>query len=199
STMSGVIDLQIQNQEGQVGAVWRTNDSDQYCCAIVSNSGDAVDDADVVNYIQVRLSPDITLGQLIEAHGEPTYVVNGEEVSDDQAYVVLLYPDIPIIAYAFVAGAANGVLSSSSEIIFVVYVTEESMQDEVIRNSSLQAWDGYQTYSYYAESESNPYEVTPQPTPEGGAEATSEATAEATSEAAPEATSEAEVTATPGS
>lgn len=205
STMSGVIDLQTQEQEGQIGAVWRTNESEQYCCAIVSNVEEAVDDTDVVDYIQVRLSPDVTLGELIEVHGDPTYVVNGEEVTEDQAYVVLLYPDIPIIAYAFVAGAANGTLSASSEIIFVVYVTPEAMETEVIRNSNLQAWDGYQSFSYYAESESNPYELTAQPTPVDGAEQTSEATIEATaedtsdSEATAEATTEATAEETPGS
>lgn len=208
-TISGVIDLQTQEQENEtgltIGSVWRTNESEQYCCAVVANIGEAVDDEDVVDYIQVRLAPDVTLGELIEAHGEPAYVVNGEEVSEDQAYIILLYPDIPIIAYAFVAGAATGTMSASSEIIFVVYVTPEAMENEVIRNSNLQVWDGYQSFSYYAESESNPYEVTAQPTPVDGVVPTSETETDATpeetseSEAAAEATIEATAETTPGS
>ncbi len=188
--LPGVKDLQIQEQEGQIGAIWRTNGSDQYCCAIVSNSGEAVDESDVVSYIQIRLAPNITLGELIEAQGAPAYVVNGEEVSEEQAYIVLLYPDIPVIAYTFVAGAANGALSSSSEIVFVVYLTPEAMQNEVIRNSSLQAWEGYQSFSYYAEGEANPFELTPEATAEGTVEASDDATADAdaTSEATQEAT-----------
>jgi hypothetical protein len=186
NNLSGAIDVQFQEDSGQVGGIWRSEASQDYCCAVVSVSGDAVDDTDVVNYIQVRLAPDVTLGELIEAIGEPTYLINGEEVSEDQAYIVLLYPDIPVIVYAFVAGAASGSLTTSSEIVFAVYLTPEAMRDEVIATSSLQEWEGYQTFSYYTESETNPYEVTP--------EATSEATSDATEDASPEATSESEAT-----
>jgi hypothetical protein len=163
-----------QSQEGQTGIVWRAAGSEQFCCAVVSNSGEVVDAADVVNYIQVRLAPGITLGELIDVHGEPTYLVNGEAVTEDQAYMVLLYPNISTIVYAFVAGAETGALSASSEIVFVVYLTPEAMQNEVINNSSLQAWEGYQSFSYYAESEANPYEVTPNPEAASDSEATGE-------------------------
>jgi hypothetical protein len=180
---------QFQEQEGQIGGIWRTSETEQFCCAIVSNSGPSVDENDIVDYIQVRLAPNVTLGELIEVLGEPTYVVNGEEVSEDQAYIVLLYPDVPVIIYAFVAGAATGTLSESSEIVFVVYLTAEAMQNEVIANSSLQAWDGYESFAYYAEGEANPFEVTP--------EATSEATPDAdATESASDATDEAELDAT---
>jgi hypothetical protein len=194
STLSGAIDLQIQEQDGQVGGIWRSEASQDYCCAVVSVSGDAIDATDVVNYIQVRLAPDMTLGELIEAIGEPTYLINGEEVSEDQAYIVLLYPDIPVIVYAFVAGAASGALNASSEIVFAVYLTPEAMADEVIATSSLQAWDGYQSYSYYAESEANPYEVTPEATSEATSDATEDASTENEATATVEATSENEAT-----
>jgi hypothetical protein len=179
--LQGRGEVQEQNQDGQIGAVWQSEGSEQFCCAIVSNSGEAVDENDVVNYVQVRLAPGITLGDLIEVQGEPAYVVNGEAVTEDQAYIVLLYPNISTIVYAFVGGAESGILSASSEIVFAVYLTPDAMQNEVINSSSLQAWEGYQTFSYYAESETNPYEVTP------NAEATGEATSDATSEATGEA------------
>jgi hypothetical protein len=189
--------LQVEDQEGQIGAIWRTAETEQFCCAIVSNYDEAVDENDVVDYIQIRLAPNVTLGELIEVHGEPSYVVNGEEVSEDQAYIVLLYPDIPVIAYAFVAGAATGTLSESSEIVFAVYLTSEAMQSEVIANSSLQAWDGYESFAYYAEGEANPFEVTPEATSDASdaTEAASDATDEAELDVTESADEDADATA----
>jgi hypothetical protein len=206
SNLSGTIDLQFQEENGQAVAVWHPAAETDYCCAVVSiYTGETVAETDVVSFIQLRLAPDITLGELIEAQGEPTYLINGEAVSDDQAYIVLIYPEISIMVYAFVAGAENGALSASSEIWFVYYLTPDVIQNEVIAGNNLQEWEGYQSFSYYAEGEANPFEVTPRPTNDATVEATSDAdasedaTSEATSEneATEEATPEADATEAP--
>ncbi|NWF68912.1 MAG: hypothetical protein HXY40_07490 [Chloroflexi bacterium] len=148
---TGIADLQIQEQDGAVGATWRTIDGERACCQAVSTTGETLD------YIQIQLAPDITLAALFEVRGEPAYVVVGAEFSADQSVLLLLYPDVPMIIYAFVAGAAEGALSATSEVIAVSYLKPDDME-LIVNTNNLQAWDGYQTYSYYSDSE---FEVTP--------------------------------------
>jgi hypothetical protein len=130
------------------------------CCQIISNDGE------VVGVIFLRVAPTTTLGKLIAAQGEPTYLV-GSQYTDDQAVMNLIFPEKSLVAYAFVAGT-SGSLSASSEIVGVLYLQPSDM-DLLIKTSSLHVWDGYKSYEAYDTSE---FDVTPSvtltPTPEGG-------------------------------
>jgi hypothetical protein len=130
------------------------------CCQMFSKDGKNV------NVLFLRIAPTVKLGQLIEAQGEPKYLV-GSPYSDDQAVMNLIYPDKSLVVYAFVAGT-TGALSESSEIVGVLYMTPSDM-DLLIKTSSLHAWAGYKAYQDY---DSSAFEVTPSvtltPTPNGG-------------------------------
>jgi hypothetical protein len=130
------------------------------CCVVNTNDGE------VVNVIFLRVAPTVTMGELLEAQGDPTYLV-GSQYTDDQAVMNLIYPDKSLVAYAFVPGT-SGALSDSSEIVGILYLTPSDM-DLLVKTSSLHAWDGYKSYEEYDTSE---FEVTPSvtltPTPEGG-------------------------------
>jgi hypothetical protein len=124
------------------------------------------EDGDTVSVLFLRVAPSLTVGEVISAQGEPTYLV-GSPFSDDQAVMNLIYPEKSLVVYGFVAGTA-GELSASSEIVGVLYMTPADM-DLLIKTSSLQVWEGYQSYQTYDTSE---FEVTPAvtltPTPSGG-------------------------------
>jgi hypothetical protein len=105
------------------------------CCAVFS------DDGRVVTSVFALVAPEMTLGQVIERFGEPTYLT-GEGIGDDQASIALVYPNVPMILYVFAAGLQNGVLSESSEVFAHVYLTPENMQ-RALEASSLFAWQGY--------------------------------------------------------
>lgn len=105
------------------------------CCAVFS------DDGRVVTSIFALVAPQMTLGQVIERFGEPTYLT-GEGIGDDQASMALVFPDVPMIVYVFAAGLQNGVLSESSEVFAHVYLTAENMR-RALEASSLYAWRGY--------------------------------------------------------
>jgi len=111
------------------------------CCQVLSENGDVIDS------MLFFLAPEMTLGEVIEKYGDPTYVL-GETPSEDQAIMFLIYPDVPIVIYAFVAGAAEGELSDSSEIIGLLYLTDVAMQ-RLINNNSFYDWDGYQSFATY--------------------------------------------------
>lgn len=111
------------------------------CCQVLSESGGIIDS------MLLFLAPEITVGDILEKFGEPTYLL-GDTPSEDQGFILLVFPDVPLVVYAFVAGSAEGEISGTSEIIGVLYLTDEAMQ-RLIDNNSFYEWDGYQSYSTY--------------------------------------------------
>lgn len=135
---------------GRVQVAWQQGDGGSVCCQIMSEDGETV------RLTFLRTAPAMTLGAVIEAHGEPTYVA-GQDFTEDQAIISLVYPETPMVVYAFVAGPETGQLSASSEIIGALYFVQEDM-DLLLKTTELHGWEGYQSYKAYVESE---LEVTP--------------------------------------
>ncbi len=129
------------------------------CCEMITEDGTKV------TVLFLRVAPKVTVGQVIEAHGEPIYAV-GSPYTDDEAVMNLIYPDLSTIVYAFVPGT-SGALTADSEVVGILYMSPDDM-DLLIKTSSLHAWDGYQSYDQY---DSSGYAVTPSmtltPTPGG--------------------------------
>ena len=129
------------------------------CCQMFTEDGE------FVNVIFLRVAPTSTVGELIEIHGDPTYII-GSQYSDDQAVMNLIYPEQAMVIYAFVPGT-EGSITEDSEIVGILYMTPEDM-DLLIQTNDLHAWEGYQSYTDYQSGE---FEVTPSvtltPTPSG--------------------------------
>lgn len=145
----------IQSREDEasnaIGAIWNVQGGPE-CCQMVAEDGQTI------NLIFIRPKPNMSLRQVIEAHGEPTYAV-GTTVSEDQAIVNLVFPDIPIIVLAFAPGE-QGNLSETSEIIGVFYTTPADME-LFVNTQSLHAWEGYVPFMNYHAGEDAEFEVTP--------------------------------------
>ena len=146
-------DPQVQSDEesGAVVAEFQQIDTGASCCQMFSETGEVVD------ILFLRTAPDVTVGDLIDAKGEPAYLI-GSPFSDDQAIINLIYPDIPMVIYAFVPGT-TGELTEDSEIIGVLYLKPSDIETLFETSApGLQEWEGYQSYQYYDESE---LEITP--------------------------------------
>jgi len=132
---------EIQPEEETEERLFGFSDGDaNVCCQVYSRDGETIDS------MLFLLSPQMTLGEVVEKYGEPTYLT-GEEVAEGQAIMFLLYPDVPIVLYAFVAGA-SGELSEDSEIIGLLYMTESEIQ-QIIDASRFYVWEGYQAFADY--------------------------------------------------
>jgi hypothetical protein len=160
---SGVFaNVQVEDvpDSGVRQALWQEGAEGEPCCQMFSS-----EDGETVSVVFLRTAPLITMSQLVERWGEPEYL-RGVEFTDDQAIMNLIYPEVPMVVYAFVAGPTEGQLSESSEIIGVLYMTQHDM-DLLLQTNDLHAWEGYQGFSDYEEGE---FEVTPSvtitPTPE---------------------------------
>lgn len=125
------------------------------CCLIYSENGQTVDQ------LLLQVAPQMTLGQVLETHGDPVYVTP-TEVSDDQASAALYYPEQQMVVYAFAAGAASGQIDANSPIFAVLYVRAADMEN-IVSNSVLYNWTGFDSYADYA---SRTPDITPEPTPE---------------------------------
>lgn len=161
-------------------AEWQQRGGTPGCCQMYSGNGEIVD------LVFVRIAPEVSLGELFEVHGEPTYALS-TEFSGDQAIINLIYPETPMVIYAFVAGNTAS-LSEISEVIGVLYMTQDDME-LLISTSNLHAWTGFASYTEY--SPEGTFEVTPSITltPEG-ATAEPGATDEPSRDGTPETTSE---------
>ncbi len=124
------------------------------CCQMFSDNGTAV------SLIFLRLAPDITVGELVDAQGEPSYAI-GSEFAEDQAIVNLLYPELQTVVYAFTAGV-NADLTEDSEIVGVLYMQPSDME-LLVQTSNLHGWEGFGPYQTYAVTNEE-FEVTPEVT-----------------------------------
>ena len=156
-----VLDPVQEDQESDaIGVQWKQTDGD-VCCQMISEDGETV------SLIFLQTAPDMTVGELIEAHEAPTYAI-GNPVTDDQAVVLLVYPEKQMVVLGFVPGA-EGELEEDSEIIGVWYITAETME-LFTQTNNLHEWEGYQPFSTYAaDVDASEFEVTPSITltPEG--------------------------------
>lgn len=139
----------IDEPEPQEGSSMRgfrfSANEEQVCCEILSMDGEVVD------RLVLQLAPVMILGEALEKYGDPDYLL-GDEVSEDQAYMALIWTDVPMIVFAFVAGAAEGELSPTSEIFNLMYVTKVEMQ-HLVDCASLYVWEGYLSYADYMDED----------------------------------------------
>ncbi len=129
---------------------WQQGPDAPGCCQMVTEDGETV------ALVFLRTAPDHTLGQLIDAHGAPDWLT-GQEYSEDQAVMSLIYQDAPMIIYVYVAGMEEGELNAGSELIGSLYLAPNSV-DLLLQTTELHAWDGYGSYKFYMEGD---LEITP--------------------------------------
>jgi protein-disulfide isomerase len=142
TTLSGVQTQDMQNGSG-VQAFWETA-AGQACCQMVTQDGQIVD------FILLRIAPELTIGEIIEQHGEPTYL-SADEYTPKQAILNLYYPDVPMVVYVFVTGAETGEVTESSEVLGVLYISTDKMP-LIMESANLHAWQGYASFQTYAQS-----------------------------------------------
>lgn len=146
------------DETGEEAVVFNYTDGPQ-CCRIYSRTGDVVD------MIWLLLAPNMRLGDVLERYGDPTWL-SAEDVTADQTFVALVFPDVPMVLYAFGAGIETGELTAASEVIGAVYMTAAEMET-VLEISNLHAWDGYGSLS---EMVAGDFDLTPESTAEATAD-----------------------------
>ncbi len=114
------------------------------CCQISSQGSEHV------ATMLFQHAPNITVGDLIAAHGEPRFVT-GQPFSASESVLMLYYPETPMLLYAMVAGR-DGQLQATSPIVSAVYASAEVFAG-VFSTMPLDNWKGYLTYSQYMDGQ----------------------------------------------
>ena len=117
------------------------------CCQVISRDGETV------SSFLLQTAPIMTFGPAFDIFGEPDYVA-GEQVNDEQGYVALIYSDLPLILYVFVANPASGAVSVSNQIIGTMYLAAPEME-ELLLCANLYHWRGFTDFATYSEGESD--------------------------------------------
>ncbi len=128
----------------------------QPCCYIYTAEGETVD------RIWLLLAPQMLLDQVIDEYGEPEFI-QAEDFPGDQALVALLYPDIPLVIYAYATSIADGELTPGSDVIGALYLSDAEMET-VLEFENRYFWEGYGLLSTMIDGE---FDVTAQATPSG--------------------------------
>lgn len=121
----------------------------QPCCQVISRDGETI------TSFLLQLKPEMTFGPVFDKFGEPQYVA-GQEVSEEQAYAVFVYPDTPMVIYSFVAGGSQGNVSVDNKIIGVMYMASSEMR-ELLTCARLHEWKGFVSMTAYAGAEEFDY------------------------------------------
>jgi len=127
------------------------------CCEVYSEDGETV------SRLLLRVAPEMTLGQLVEQYGEPTYVY-ADPYANEEAVGTLIYTEIPMVIAFHLDGVETGVVDEESQVIGVFLSLPDAV-DSVVSVSRLYEWDGFQQYAAYAE---NPPDLIPTPPGEAG-------------------------------
>ena len=127
------------------------------CCQLFTRTGDVVD----VLIVQVAPSQRLgmTVGAFIEKYGPPAYLVGSVyERDDEQALMNMIYPDIPMVIYAYVDQGAEGELRDRSEVIGFMLMTYAEMET-ILSNNDLHTYEGNVSLSVYSADEDAEFEL----------------------------------------
>ncbi len=130
-------------------ATWRQVGG-EVCCQVSTRDGETVS----VTFL--RLAPDMTLGEVIEAYGEPAYLT-ANDYKPEEAVLNIVFPEHSLLVVVFMAGLETGEIQPENEIIGAVLTTPEDIE-QLVQTSELYTWDGYGSYQAYAQSG---FDVTP--------------------------------------
>lgn len=122
------------------------------CCRILSRDGE------MLSAISLLLAPHMQLGDVIEHYGEPTYL-SGEAVTNNQAIIALVFPDIPMVIYAFAESLSESELSAANTVIGVMYLAQSEM-DILLQSEGFYNWEGYGLLGNII---NGAFDITPQP------------------------------------
>lgn len=127
------------------------------CCQLFTRTGEYVD----VLIIQVAPSQRLgmTVGAFIEKYGPPSFLVGSVyDRDDEQALMNMIYPDIPMVIYAYVDQGAAGELRDRNEVIGFMLTTYDEMQT-ILTSNNLHTYEGNAPFQVYSSDEGAEFEL----------------------------------------
>lgn len=132
--------VQTQEEQGKPAqAAWSTAGGEA-CCQMTAN------DKGIVNALLLKLTPDVTAGQLIEKYGKPDYVT-GVDYSSSEVALALIYQKTGTVAWV-APGDPNSTLKESDPVVVALYLNPLDFTT-LLDTATLQGWNGFLPYQTY--------------------------------------------------
>ncbi len=122
------------------------------CCEIrqrLEQEGSDADDA--VAVIHLALAPLNRLGDVIDAHGEPTYVLPQPGLDGGDSLITLVFAESRMLLDIRLA-ADHAPLDASSAIVYALYMSPEILSEGLATLQGAPTWQGYLSAEAYLES-----------------------------------------------
>lgn len=129
-----VPDLEIIDNNGGKVALW-SSEAGSECCNAGSMTGENLD------YIQLLIASDVTVGELIETYGEPD-LIRATPLSFDYSAVTLIWSELPFVAIAEVEGDLDALISADNQVFQLIYLTDDVITIFAERPDVI-PWQGY--------------------------------------------------------
>ena len=114
------------------------------CCQLSTAGGE------VVATMLFQRAPTISVGELIDAHGEPSFVT-GQPFSEREAVLMLFYPESQFLVYAAITDPA-GRFNAATPIVSAIYAADEIFA-QFFAQTAVDDWKGYLSYSEYMDGQ----------------------------------------------
>lgn len=128
------VDSESDRRSGEAWIEFAYRDGPK-CCRIYTVDGETL------SSVLLLLSPQMTVADIVDNFGEPTYITGQAETSE-QAYLALIYPDTPMLIYAFAEDITESNFTADNEVIGSVYMSVSEM-DNLLQTQNLYNWNGY--------------------------------------------------------
>jgi peptidylprolyl isomerase len=127
----------VQNTGSQVA--WTTAGGDPAGQLLVNAAG-------VVDIMQIRIAPKVTLKQIVDKFGNPDYVLPQDYSATEVAFGVI-YEKLGLVMVAALDGQTDSVKAENPIVLLEYFVPAELSKN--IANTPLNGWTGFQPYSVY--------------------------------------------------
>ncbi len=131
--------VQSQDTAKPPQASWSTAGGEA-CCQMTA------DDKGVVNALIAKVTPDMTLQQVIDKYGQPKYVFP-VDYSDTEVAIATIYPDQGLVVWVS-PGNANSKVAPDSKVVMVLFLDPKTWNDQ-LSMATLKGWNGFTDYSAY--------------------------------------------------
>jgi hypothetical protein len=135
--------VQVQENQGSPAQAAFSTALGEPCCQITAN------DKGVLNALLVKLSPDVTAGQMIEKYGNPEYVT-GVDYSQTEVALALIFPKVGVIAWV-TPGDATATMKASDPVVVVMYLAPADFP-KLLETATLQGWKDFLPYKTYKDA-----------------------------------------------
>ncbi len=130
----------VQTQDKPPAAAWAPSGGDS-CCQLSAD-----ETSGLINGILLKVTPKMTVKQVIDKYGPPDYV-SPVDYTPQEVALGLVFQKSSVVTWV-TPGDPNSSLKETDPVVIVLYLNPKDFKN-VLDLATFQAWNGYQPYQTY--------------------------------------------------